>query len=426
MKISVTNIAVWMLAAVLLMSAAKAENDQLTEAEINAKRLWVKEVEAENFHFWRRYFRQPQNFSEPPLEWYSPIELVPGGIRPYFEEAKWSKRTIRDDALEAALDYAKEQNSHTFIVLHQNIIQLAWFDEGMHAAATVSSHSFVKTLASILVGIAIADGEIDSIDDPIGSYVNEWKDDPRGKTTIRQALQMTSGFDLSEIRNMSPAVYGPFSRETQMVNGSDVDGTVLTWPYESKPGDVFAHFNPSPQLLGIVLARATGVRYTTYLSEKLWRPMGAVRGAMRLDGIGGQPIMFCCYLSTPSDWLRLGHLLINDGRINGEQIIPVGWVKEMKTTSQVNPNYGYQIWVGSPPTKERKYLPTLEGMTANYHSEPFDGGDIFYMEGSSKFRMWMVPSEELVVLRMGLNPPDMDEARLPNTILRGIKKLQSQ
>ncbi len=317
--------------------------------------------------------------------------------------------------------YAKEQNSSTFVVLHKDKIQLAWFEEGMDAAATVSSRSFVKTLASILIGFAIADGDIDSVDDPVGKYVEEWKDDPRGKTTIRQVLQMTSGFDLSEVRAMSPSVFGPFSRQTQLVNGSDIDGTVLSWPYESEPGAVYAHFNPSTQLLGIIIARATGERYTTYLSQKLWKPMGAIRGAMRLDNIGGQPIMYCCYLSTSSDWLRLGHLLLNDGIIDGEQIIPEGWVGEMKTTSEVNPNYGYQIWVGSPPGEERKYIPSIDGMPANIHSEPFAADDIFFMDGSVKIRMWMVPSEDLVVLRMGRNPPELDEARLPNTIIRGIE-----
>jgi CubicO group peptidase (beta-lactamase class C family) len=142
---------------------------------------------------------------------------------------------------------------------------------------------------------------------------------------------------------------------------------------------------------------------------------------MRLDSIGGQPIMYCCYLSTPSDWLRLGHLLINDGKIDGEQIIPEGWVDEMKTTSVVNPNYGYQIWVGSPPGKKRAYLPTIKGGNENYHSELFAANDIFFMDGSVKIRMWMVPSEDLVILRMGRNAPNFDEARLPNTILRGIK-----
>lgn len=402
-------------------SKVHAQDVQPSKADIEAKRQWVDEIERQDFHFWRRFFNQPENQLEPPPQWYSPMELVTGGLQPFFEQASEGERSIENDALSSALNYAKEQNSHTLMVLHKNRIQLAWFEDGMHATATVSSRSFVKTLASILVGFAIADGDINSVDDPVGKYIDEWKDDLRGKTTIRQVLQMTSGFDLSEVRAMSPASFGPFSRQTQLVNGSDVDGTVLSWPYESEPGEVYAHFNPSTQLLGIILARATGVRYTAYLSEKLWRPMGAVRGAMRLDRIGGQPVMYCCYLSTPSDWLRLGHLLINDGMIGSERIIPEGWVEEMKTTSAANPNYGYQIWVGSPPGEERSYLPAIEGMPANYHSETFAADDIFFMDGSVKVRMWMVPSEELVVLRMGRNSANFDEARLPNTIIRGIK-----
>lgn len=140
----------------------------------------------------------------------------------------------------------------------------------------------------------------------------------------------------------------------------------------------------------------------------------------------GNVISYCCFLSAPSDWMRVAHLLLKDGKLaDGTQLLPVGWVAEMKKGSVPNPNYGLHIWVDAKFEKLRPYIPTMPAAFHNTHSEPFAVDDMFYFDGGGKVRIWMSPKLDLIVLRMGFPPPkgmDFDEAFMPNTIIRGIKK----
>ena len=406
------------LALILLTSCSAGEADKtLTEAQIEAKLKWVEEVEADDFDFWRRFANPPPPGFRQPLEWYSPMALVSGGLGAYFEVGE--ANTISAAALEAAGDYAMERETQAFIVYHQGKIRYQRFMEGFHDTSAISSHSWVKTLHGILVGFALQDGDIASLDDPIGRYIEEWRDDPRGEITVRQVLHNTTGLE-----NPDPRGTDPYRPAIQMIDGTDVNAVILSRPLMDPPGTSFIHNNVNTQLLGIILQRATGERFDHYLSEKLWRPLGAQRGALRKDTNYGNIISYCCFLSAPSDWLRVSHLLMHDGVLpDGRRLLPEGWVDAMLEPSDVNPNYGLHIWLGKPFNKLRPYVPTMPPEYANTHSEPFAVDDLFFFDGGGKVRIWISPKLDLIVLRMGYPPPEgmgFDEAFIPNTIIRGI------
>lgn len=419
-------LAVAMLVASGATVAQEQPNTRMTPEEIQARVDWVNEVESQDFHFWRRWRDQPDQAGfRQPQTWYNPMILVDGGIsQPFFPSAAPDEpATIDPAAVAAASGYAMERDTQAFMIYHRGKIRHAAYMEGFHESSPISSHSWVKTLHGILAGFALADGDIGSLDDPVENYIEEWKGDPRGKITVRQVLLNTTGLELPfGQRGQGPQ---PYSKMMQLVEGTDINGTVLSFELAEEPGTTFAHNNPNTQLAGMIIHRATGRNFAHYLGEKLWRPMGGQRGAMRLDGVDGNVISYCCFLAAPSDWIRVAHLLMNDGLLpDGSRLLPDGWVDEMLTGSEPNPNYGFQIWTDAVYMERRPYFPSMPPQFGNYHSEPFVVDDMFYLDGGGKVRVWISPELDLIVLRMGYTPPrdkGFDEAFIPNTIIRGIR-----
>lgn len=387
--------------------------ESMTEEELAAKRAWVAEVEEQDFFFWRRYFGyQLRNPFTPPAPWYTPFTLVEGGLKPFFEETD-DPGPIDPAAITAASDYAFAGPSTAFYIFQGGKIRHARFAEGFHHTRVIGSRSFSKTLAGLLMGHAVADGAITDLDAPIETWITEWAGEDRGRITVRQLLHNASGLEID-----SPTI-DPNNRIVRLVEGSDVTSVVLSYELAREPGSYFAHENSNTQLLAMIIERATGREYADYLSEKLWRPVGAQTGGIRLDKIDdGQERAFCCVRASPSDWLRIGVALMQGGVTDdGTRILPEGWLEQMLTGSKVNPNYGLHLWIGQPYVEDRRYITDLPG---NYHSEPFLAEDLFFMDGGAQMRMWIVPSAELVVFRYGFPMKDFDEAFIPNTILRGM------
>jgi CubicO group peptidase (beta-lactamase class C family) len=127
---------------------------------------------------------------------------------------------------------------------------------------------------------------------------------------------------------------------------------------------------------------------------------------------------FCCLYTTARSWLRVGRLIMDGGRVDGEQLVPESWIRAMTTPAPTNPNYGLQIWLGSPPGKERRYNDrTVKAL----HSESFARDDMIYIDGFGGQRVYIVPSEQLIIVRTGEALLDFDDAIIPNAILRGLR-----
>lgn len=404
------------------MTADNERPMDMTPEQIQAKIDWVNEAEAKDYEFWRRYRDRPDAGAfRQPQDWYNPMILVPGGnTQPYFPRAGADDApTISAEALDAATQWAMERETQAFIVYHQGKIVHEAYMDGFHDTSPISSHSWVKTLHGIVAGFAVADGDIESLDDPVEKYIEEWKGDPRGQITVRQTLENTTGLtsDLG-------AFDQPYAPGMQFVEGQDVNSVVLSLPLVDEPGSTFIHNNPNTQLAGMVIHRATGKNFADYLGEKLWKPMGGQWGALRKDKVYGNVISYCCYLSAPADWMRIAHLLKQDGKLpDGSQLLPEGWVDQMLEGSEANPNYGFKIWIDNVFQKVRPYDPNAPVQFANTHSEPFAVDDLFYLDGGGKVRVWISRKLDLIVLRTGYPPPrgmGFDEPVLPNTIIRGI------
>ena len=368
--------------------------------------------------FWDRYLNAYTfaTFVEnpfPTVERLYPQEPVPGVDHPKtFPYAEAGNRTIAPGALDAAAAFAQESDSTSLIISHKGVIQLEKYWKGKGADQVVYSFSMHKSIVALLLGVAVAEGHIGDIDDSIAVYLPEWRGDPRERITLRHALQMNSGLEPMSF----PA--NPFSKHVKRQIGTDLAATALGFRLQDEPGSVFSYNGVNPTLLVMVLERATGRRYADYLSGKLWRPAGNGEAAVWLDHPGGLARGATSLYAKPMDWLRIGQLLLDNGRAGGAQVIPEAWLKELTTPSPTNPRYGLLTWIGADYVEART-LEAFEGFAA-VAEQPFDAGDIIYFDGLGGQRVYVIPSAQLVIVRTGVLAWEWNDTRLPNLVLAGI------
>jgi len=336
-----------------------------------------------------------------------PQEAVPGIERDDIAVA--APDTIDPQALVVAEAYATRTNSVALLVYHRGALRYEKYWPGFDRNFRTDPFSAHKTVMGLLVGAAISDGYIKSVEEPAATYIPEWRNDARNRIRIKDLLQMSSGLELP--------VFGTW-RGLRITFGSDLAASVLGLKAAKPPGTDFQYSNANAQLLGILLQNASGKRYAQYLSERLWSRIGAPAASVWLDHEGGMPRTFCCIYTTARGWLQVGRLIMDGGRSGGEQVVSESWIREMTTPAATNPNYGYQIWLGSPPGKERKYN---DKTVKAFHSEPFVAADIRYIDGFGGQRVYMIPSQELIIVRTGEAVFDWDDAVIPNAILRGLR-----
>jgi len=369
-----------------------------------------------DWRFWYRWYTLPDDPGEWPASYYQPAVAIPGDPSPFFPIASAGERSLDDAALNAAADWAEAHNSAALLVLHEGIVQLERYWQDIGSDSLFTGRAMTRSLIPPLIANAIEDGAIESVDDPVGRYVPEWRDDPRGEITLRQLLWNVSGLE-------NPPLAGdpdPDNKNSRVSLSSDFRAAALDFGLENEPGTFFALSNANAQLLGVVLEAATGQQYESYLNQRLWAPMGAGSAELYFDRPGGMPADYCCFRATPRDWLRYGHALLMDGRVNGKQLWPRGWVAEMTQPSPVYQNYGYQIWVGNPAGPVRPYMQgNPQGAP---HGEPIAADGVFFLEGGGYRTMYILPEQELVILRLGYYDPDWKTSALPNLILHGVRE----
>ncbi|MCC7259281.1 MAG: serine hydrolase [Gammaproteobacteria bacterium] len=346
-------------------------------------------------------------------------QRVAGGTVVPLPVAGAGARTIDSGALEAAVAYGADTGSHALLVWHDGALQLEHYYPGYGPESRTPTQSMHKSVLALLVGIAIRDGFIASVDDPAARYLTEWAGDGRAAITIRQMLQQQSGIGFPTF-----SFWNPRSDSLQLMVGGDVARVAFAQTLEDPPGSRFDYNNVNPQLLGILLERATGRRHADYLSEALWRRIGADDATVLLDSAGrGMARTFCCLDATARSWLQVGLLHLHGGVHDGEQVVPAAWMREVVTPSPRNPDYGYLTWLGTGYQERRAY--NHKTSATAYHAEPFAAPDVIYFDGFGGARVYVVPSQGLVIVRTGDIAFDWDDAKLPNLLLRGIRARDS-
>lgn len=358
-----------------------------------------------------RMLRRAQTYPAQPITdaaWYQPRQGVPGvaPTPPPLPAADAS--AIPATTLAALSDLVEAQNSVALLVLHRGNLVLERYWQGHGPADPVNSMSMVKTLVGLLVGMAIAEGHIGSLQDPVGQYVVEWADDPRGQITLADLIYMQSGLR-NDDRTDTVA-----SDLVQLYLGSDVVGTALAIPAQRPPGEVYEYNNVNSQLLALVLERATGEPFATYLSSRLWQPLGGADSFAWLDRPQGRAKTFCCFFATARDWARVGQLVLEQGQVDGRSVVPTAWLTTMAQPSPLEATFGAHLWI-----KARTPEFTAVNTAA---TEPFLAPDTVYLDGRHQQRVYVIPSAELVVVRLGEEPTAWDDAVIPNLLVDSLNQ----
>lgn len=347
------------------------------------------------------------------IEKFAPREKVKGCPGPAFAFPQPDKAAL-SGVVKAMEDYSDSQNGRGLIVLYKG--RLAYENyRGIARSAPTLSMSMHKTVVALMMGIAIRDGLIKSVDDPIGLYLDEWKSDPRGAITIRQLLIMSSGLHNASMSAMDKAAF-------DMMLSDHVTKTALASVSERAAGKSFNYNNADAQLAGTIIARALQKagkgRYADYLSQSLWCPLGNGDASLWLEAEGGQPRYFAYLEAGLPDWARIGELIRNQGKVGDRQVIPAEWIAEMSKPSATNPGYGYFLWRGSPWVKARRYSKEVAMTVA--HKEPYLADDVVFLDGFGGQRVYVVPSAQLVIARSGEVSMTWDDSVLVNQALRGL------
>lgn len=358
-----------------------------------------------------RLLSRPVTYPERPItdaDWYQPQRRVAGAtVTPL---ARSQTTDIPPEALQAALDFAEAQNSAALLVMHRDRLVLEQYWQGQSPQGQTNGMSMTKTLVALLVGIAIEEDHITSLQDPVGTYIAEWAEDERGQITLADLLYMQSGLR-NDARTSTIQ-----SDLVQLYGGSNVHRTALAIPAVAPPGQRFEYNNVNSQILAIALERATGESFGDYLSTRLWQPLGAGDSFLWLDRPGGQAKPFCCFFATPQDWLRVGQMILHQGQVNGRSVVPAAWIETMQRPSPLEPTFGLHLWI--------------KARTADYPqvnqaaSTAFVAPQTVYLDGRHQQRVYVIPDYDLVIVRVGEHPPAWDDAVIPNALVQGLEQGQ--
>ena len=300
-----------------------------------------------------------------------------------------------------AQDIEEGQGIAFLVAKDGKLLEEQYFD-GYGPESQTNSFSMAKTVLTMMVGIAIQEGYIKSLDQKLIDFLPEFEDDEFGKNaSIGSLSRMTSGYDWDE------SYYSPFSPTVELYYGDDVKDFLLNRSFTKAEDTEHYYSSASTQLLAIVLSRALQAKDPTlnlsqYLSEKIWKPLGMDADALwHLDG-QGMELAYCCINTNVRNFAKLGQLLLQDGEWNGQQIIDSSFVALMHTTDMVN-NYGYSTWINNdnPPN--------------NY----------FYFRGHLGKYMIILASQHMIVVRLGHNRGYDDEASVLKVLNGYVNEMAS-
>jgi CubicO group peptidase (beta-lactamase class C family) len=280
------------------------------------------------------------------------------------------------------VDYLEASGTTAFLVIHDDELVYEKYSNGYNERSLNTSFSMAKSFASALVGIAIDEGHIKSVDEPITNYIPELleKDKRFRSISIRHLLTMTSGIKYEEGGDLP---WSDDADDTKTYYATDLRELALNCQIEGKPGEYFEYNNYNPLLVGLILERATGMPVSHYMEAKLWKPAGMEADASwSLDSKeDGFEKMESGVNARARDFARFGMLFAKEGNLRGKQLISRGWVKEStRADTNTDPSLDYQYfwWVNTP-----------------------DGKNHFSARGNYGQYIYVAPEKDLVIVRLG-------------------------
>jgi CubicO group peptidase (beta-lactamase class C family) len=259
-----------------------------------------------------------------------------------------------DGAAQTLDSYLAHQPVTGLLIARDDTILFEHYQYGRTDRDRMLSQSMAKTVTAMLLGIAVSEGRIRSIDETAATYVPELAGSAYGETPIRALLHMASGVAFSETYDGTDDI-AKLGRAL-FVGSGPATSVLAQFNHREAPPDTRFHYASSEsEVLGLVVQRATGQTLASYLQQRVWQPMGAEAEARWVTDHDGKEVGYCCFNATLRDWARFALVLAHDGAWNGRQIIPRQWLLDATSVSLAAPylaarspgglGYGYQTWL---------------------------------------------------------------------------------
>lgn len=266
----------------------------------------------------------------------------------------------------------EELETVAYLIIKNDSVFYEWYAPNYGKNSKTNSFSMAKSITTSLLGKAIMEGYIKSLDQPISDFYPQYK---YAKTTVGDLASMASGLDWVEHYT------SPFSVTARANYDDDLAKTILNQKVVKTPGKAFEYLSGNTQLLGMIIQKATGKQLAQYLSEGFWQPMGATEDALwQLDDAEHKLAKtFCCISSNARDFARFGKLYKDYGKWHGKQILDSAFVaKSITPRFNENPEYGYGWWL-----KQQ------------------NGKNFFMMIGHHSQFVIVEPNDNVIIVRLG-------------------------
>lgn len=244
--------------------------------------------------------------------------------------------------------YMASQRNAGLIIVQDGRIRLEKYALGYGPEGRWTSFSVAKSFTSTLVGAAVKDGYIKSLDDKVSAYIPGLEGSAYDDVSVRQLLTMTSGVKWNEDYTDPQSDVAQFNLQ-RPVPGEDITVSYMkSLPREAPAGSKWVYKTGETNLIGVLVSSATGKTLSQYLSEKVWKPFGMEQDAVWMLGATGHEISGCCISARLKDYARFGLFILGGGVAGGEKVLPDGWLAAATTKQadidQPGRGYGYQWW----------------------------------------------------------------------------------
>ena len=318
---------------------------------------------------WATYFHGTKTASIDDMRFYETRTIK--ASRP---EAWPVSESYNQEELSGELRNALETTgSVAFLVARNGKLVYEEYWDGYSDSSQSNSFSMAKSITTMLVQRAIEEGYIDSWEDRVTKYLPEIEGAYRQDLKLRHLSMMTAGLDWNEHYS------NPFDITARAYYGDDIQETMFERVHVvTEPGAEYEYQSGSPQFLGFVISRATGMSVSEYAAKTLWRDIGAEKDAeWHLDSKGGEELTYCCFNSNARDFARLGQLLLQHGQWNGTEVLDSAFIAEATRGGAID-YYGWSFWI------------------LQDHDE-----HIYYLRGHLGQYVIVIPAKNLVVVRLG-------------------------
>lgn len=267
----------------------------------------------------------------------------------------------------------KQIGCQAVVVTRHGRIVWEQYAPGLDQFSTFIGYSMAKSFTSALVGIALEDGQIKSIDQPVADFIADWRGGDKQTITLRHIMSLTSGLEWNE-------GYTGVNDVTSMVQSRDHVQYVLDRPVAVPPGERFHYSTGDPAVLSRVLKVATGEEAKDMARERIFDVIGMPRAVWPTDP-AGQTLTYCCITTTAREFAKFGYLYLRNGNWDGKQVVPESWVRESTQPSQdLFPQYGLLWWLPDFPDAPK---------------------DTIQARGIQARHIFIIPSLDIVAVRIG-------------------------